>query len=98
MRTDFVGIIDGQLVYIGIADRTKFDLLDLPATDHGDGPRGHVISKSIEEAGVRVVFQHWVKAPATARREHTVSSCAARARDRAARDAPPAGDRAERDA
>jgi hypothetical protein len=60
---DFVGIADAKMIYVGIADRAAFDKIDLAPLDHGDGPRGHVITKRLEDAGVTVVFQHWLKPP-----------------------------------
>lgn len=60
MSTDYVGVPDPRLVYVLIADREKFDKIALDVTDHGRKPSGHVLTKSCEQDGVRIVFQHWL--------------------------------------
>lgn len=59
---DFVAVALPAVVYIGVASRAAFDKLDRPAIDHGEKPNGeHVITKTVEQDGVLVIFQHWVK-------------------------------------
>jgi hypothetical protein len=53
----------GNLMYIIINDRATFDLIDLPPTDHGPMPHGHVISKNIEHGDQYLVFQCWIDRP-----------------------------------
>ncbi len=50
-----------KIIYVLVAEREAFDLIDLHATDHGPRPRGHVLSKTVEQHGVRVIFQHWLQ-------------------------------------
>lgn len=59
-----VSVVAPRCVYILLASREEFDKLDLPATDHGisEVHGGHVLSKSID-AGVYVIFQHWLASP-----------------------------------
>lgn len=66
-KDDFVIVApEGRLVYVLIADREKFNKLGGPVIDHGDkGDKGHVLSKSIGNDHLYVVFQHWVKDPLT---------------------------------
>jgi hypothetical protein len=64
MAKHYVGIADPKLIYVILEDRDEFDLIGLDATDAGENERGgHVLFKSIEANGVRVVFQHWIKQP-----------------------------------
>ncbi len=58
----FVGIMpSGTAVFVGVAKRDEFDRLALPCLDHGENDSGHVLSKSLEADGVRIVFQYWLK-------------------------------------
>lgn len=64
---DFVGVVDANNVYVGIADRAAFDLIAAPCVDHGEQQNGHVLTKKIGNFGadeVTVVFQHWLKSTA----------------------------------
>lgn len=63
MRSDFVGVAGARLVFVGIADRAKFDSIDLPCLNSGENEDGHVLSKRLGGglAGVTVIFQHWIK-------------------------------------
>lgn len=61
---DFVGIATPTLIYIGVANRAKFDSIKRSAWDSGLKPDGsHVLAKEIEQDGVAVIFQHWVSVP-----------------------------------
>lgn len=55
----------GKLVYVLFRDdeegRRRFDEIARPATDHGENHDGsHVLSKTVEQDEVRVIFQFWV--------------------------------------
>jgi hypothetical protein len=64
MAKHYVGVADPKLVYVILEDRDEFDKIGLPATEVERTDReGHVLVKSIEADGVRVVFQHWIKGP-----------------------------------
>lgn len=58
---DFVGVMDPRLIYVGVKRREDFDRIGTPAHDHGENDRGHVLTKVVEQDGVRVVFQYWLK-------------------------------------
>ncbi|MEA2991649.1 MAG: hypothetical protein QOD40_569 [Alphaproteobacteria bacterium] len=62
-QIEFVAIADPALIYVGVADRSEFDKIGRPCTDHGDNGHGHVMTKTVEEGGCRVIFQFWVKNP-----------------------------------
>jgi len=53
----------GNLIYVILEDRPAFDLIDLPMTDHGPKPHGHVITKNIDHENQYIVFQFWVEKP-----------------------------------
>lgn len=57
---DFVGICGPRLAYIGVADRAKFDSIDLAVHDHGEHANGHLLTKADHSAHVTVIFQHWI--------------------------------------
>jgi len=61
----FVGVADPQQIYVGIADHIEFDKIAAPCRDPGENDDGHVLIKSIEADGVRVVFQYWLKSLTT---------------------------------
>jgi hypothetical protein len=66
MAKHYVGVADPKLVYVILEDRDEFDKIGLLATEGERTEReGHVLVKSIEADGVRVVFQHWIKGPKT---------------------------------
>lgn len=52
----------GNLMYVILEDRDAFDLIDLPMTDHGPKPHGHVLTKNIDGEEY-VVFQFWLEKP-----------------------------------
>ncbi len=56
-----------SLIFALVDDRAEFDKIKRPVTDPGEKPDGggHVIIKSVEQDGCTVVFQHWIKMPAT---------------------------------
>ncbi|HMJ27302.1 MAG TPA: hypothetical protein VK512_01130 [Xanthobacteraceae bacterium] len=59
---DFVGIHNPRLLFISVGDRAAFDLIERPARDAGENDDGnHVLVKTVEEGGVTVIFQHWIK-------------------------------------
>lgn len=59
---NWLTVADAKTVYCGIASRDEFDLIALPAKDHGSAGRP-VLTKTVVHgvtgAGVTVVFQHW---------------------------------------
>lgn len=57
---NFVGVYEGNLIYVGVADRETFDKIALPMTDHREKGGRHVLSKSVEQRPVMVIFQHWL--------------------------------------
>lgn len=50
-----------KYIFVLIEDRAAFDKIDRPLTDNGPNTNGHVITKSVEQDGVLVVFQHWLQ-------------------------------------
>jgi hypothetical protein len=58
---EFVGVIGGTLIYVGIKRREEFDAIALPCQDFGENERGHVLTKSGYIGKVYIVFQHWLK-------------------------------------
>ena len=60
-RGNYVAVGDGKLIYILIASRDEFDRIALPAIDNGENDNGHVITKSLDQGGLYIVFQHWLK-------------------------------------
>lgn len=64
---EFVGVDkDGEFVWIGVEEREKFDRIAAPVRDSGETEDGRVLTKVVEQGGVRVVFQHWLKHLTTA--------------------------------
>ncbi|MGK2897231.1 MAG: hypothetical protein ACSLE9_00890 [Burkholderiaceae bacterium] len=62
---NWVTVATPNYVYVTLPDRAAFDLLDLPMRDHRTRASGrNVLTKSLEAAGVMVVFQHWLTEPA----------------------------------
>lgn len=54
----------GTFVFVLIKERDVFDDLPPPVTDHGIGDHGgHVLTKTIEADGIRVIFQRWLIQP-----------------------------------
>lgn len=51
-----------NVIYVILDDRAVFDLIDLPLTDHGPKPHGHVITKAIDGPQY-VIFQYWLEKP-----------------------------------
>lgn len=70
LATDFVGPVPNTgIVYVIVGDRTKFDQINRPVTEHPPQPNGRqCLSKSIgtwvmsSDDGL-VIFQHWLDAP-----------------------------------
>ena len=56
-----MNIATPTLAYVLIDDRAEFDKLDRPMIDHGESNGQHVLIKNVEQEGVRVIFQHWLK-------------------------------------
>jgi hypothetical protein len=50
-------------MYVILENRPAFDLIDLPMTDHGPKPHGHVITKNIDHGEMYIVFQFWIEKP-----------------------------------
>lgn len=63
MAKHYVGIADPKLIYVLLEDRGEFDKIGLPATDHGQGSGGHVLTKTVKADDMMVVFQHWIRQP-----------------------------------
>lgn len=57
----FVKVAHPGFIYIGVKNREDFDRIGVPVTDHGQNDVGHVLTKTVEENGVRVIFQFWLK-------------------------------------
>jgi len=57
----------GRLIYLIVDDRAKFDIINLPATEHRHANGGVVLAKAIT-APVYIVFQHWIVEPSIAAR------------------------------
>ncbi len=51
----FIGVHEGNLVYVLIDDRATFDAIDLPNTEHDNG----CISKVQDTGALHIVFQFW---------------------------------------
>jgi hypothetical protein len=60
-RGDYVAVGGGKVIYILIAKRAEFDRIALPVVDNGENDNGHVITKSLDQGGLYIVFQHWLK-------------------------------------
>lgn len=67
LASDYVGpSADGNVVYVTVGDRMKFDQINLPMTDHSTGPSClRVLSKTVgtqcaSSEDVLVVFQYWL--------------------------------------
>lgn len=48
------------VIYVVIDDRADFDKIDRPASEHITPGVGHCLAKTVEQAGVLVIFQHWL--------------------------------------
>lgn len=59
IKSNFVAVALPRFVYVGIAKREEFDRLDLPVSDCQESGGNPVLVKSMVDAGVTVVFQHW---------------------------------------
>ncbi|MBN8955253.1 MAG: hypothetical protein J0H17_01425 [Rhizobiales bacterium] len=60
--SDSVGVMDGgDWIFVIVEDRAKFDKIAVKETDHGKTEAGHCLSKSVEQHGTRVIFQHWIE-------------------------------------
>jgi hypothetical protein len=61
-KNDFMGVTLGNLIYVGIGSRAEFDKIERQCEDRGESEEGnHVLVKTVEQEGVRVIFQHWIK-------------------------------------
>ncbi len=60
MANAFVGGTPAT-VYVVIDHRTIFDKISRPVSDHGAQEMGHVLTKTVEQDGVLVIFQHWIE-------------------------------------
>ena len=61
LDTNWAQVMASAYVVVGIVKRSDFDLIDLPAHDHGatDPNRPVITKKAKDPSGVQVVFQHW---------------------------------------
>lgn len=61
LDTNWAQVMAPTHVFVGIVKRKDFDLIALPATDHGAAnPDRPVITKTATApSGCTVVFQHW---------------------------------------
>jgi hypothetical protein len=59
---DFVGVTTRSYIFVGVGSRDEFDKIKRPFEDRGENEEGnHVLVKTVEQDGVHVVFQHWIK-------------------------------------
>ena len=59
--SDFVGVSTGKTIFVGVSRRAEFDKIERPCSDRGERDGNHVLVKAVEEGGVTVIFQHWIK-------------------------------------
>jgi hypothetical protein len=71
---NFVGVVTPRWICVGVVDRAEFDKISRPASDHGLRPHGHVLTKSVEQRGVIVVFQHWLSYRSPSERHEATQS------------------------
>lgn len=57
---DFIGVSTPRWIYIGISDRAAFDRIDRPL-DHAEQAGTQVLTKTVEQDEVSVIFQHWLE-------------------------------------
>jgi len=61
MARDFVTVSVAGLIIIHVAERVKFDAIELTVYDHGVQPGDHrLVTKRIVHGGSVVVFLHWL--------------------------------------
>lgn len=86
LDTNWAQVMTSTHVFVGIVKRKDFDLIDLPATDHGAAnPDRPVITKTANDpSGCTVVFQHWY-GPTPAERAAEAAAAQALARITTAR-------------
>lgn len=59
----FIGVHD-SVIFIGVDEREKFDKIAIEVSDRGPKENGsHVITKTVEQNGLMIVFQHWLVDP-----------------------------------
>jgi hypothetical protein len=56
----FVGVSHPNFIYVGIERREDFDRIARPQ-DSVENENGHVLLKTVEQDGTRVIFQYWLK-------------------------------------
>lgn len=62
MSHDYVGDPTDRTVFVIVASREKFDKIKRPEIDHSKREGGNkVLSKTVEQDGVMVIFQHWLE-------------------------------------
>jgi hypothetical protein len=62
----------GNLIYVIVANRAAFDLIDLPLRDNGPKENGgHVLSKASFTGSLDIIFQFWIAQPPHASSEFT---------------------------
>ena len=58
---DFVTVSVAGLIFVHVAERVKFDAIELQVCDHGIQPWGHrLVTKRMEHGSLTVVFLHWL--------------------------------------
>jgi hypothetical protein len=58
---DFVTVSVAGLILVRVAERVKFEAIDLTACDHGAQPCGYrLLTKRIEQGSLEVMFLHWL--------------------------------------
>ena len=58
---DFAGVTLGRWIYVGVGSRAEFDKIERSYQDDGERDGNHVLVKTVEQDGVHVAFQHWIK-------------------------------------
>lgn len=58
LDSNWVSVLTPTCIYVGITERTEFDLIALPVRDDGADGGPKVLVKTMEQDGVIVVFQH----------------------------------------
>lgn len=51
----------GTLIYVLLRERSEFDKIARPCTEHSENEVGHVLTKAVDGEGVYIVFQYWLK-------------------------------------
>lgn len=58
---DLVGVETPTTIYVDVGNRAEFDKIAIAVTDNGPTSElGHVISKTVRQDDVSVIFQYWI--------------------------------------